>query len=151
MLWFLRWVKSNKYLVSKMDLYKEEVMDQYEHPRNMGALEGDDVVFDQDENASCGDSIKFYLRIAKSSDHSPKSAQGSELIITEVRWSGVGCAISLAAASKLSEYLQGRTLQEIKDMAHEELVEKGIGFEVNPGRMKCLMLPIKLVKKILGS
>lgn len=119
-----------------MDLYKEEVMDQYEHPRNTGVLEGDDVIFDQDENASCGDSIKYFLRIEKGK-------------IMEVMWNGVGCAISLAAASKLSEYLQGRTLQEIKDMAHEELVEKGIGFEVNPGRMKCLMLPVKVVKKIL--
>ncbi len=132
-----------------MDLYREEVMDHYEHPRNQGELVGDDVIYDHEVNASCGDSVQFYLRIAKSSDHSPKSAQGSELRIAEVRWSGVGCAITTASASKLSEYLQGQTLREIKDMSEEELAQKGIGFEVNPGRIKCLMLPIKVVKKIL--
>lgn len=76
--------------------------------------------YDHEVNASCGDSVQFYLRIARSSDHSPKSAQGSELIIAEVRWSGVGCAIT-ASASKLSEYLQGQTLQEIKDMSEDSL------------------------------
>lgn len=134
-----------------MDLYREEVMDHYENPRNQGELMGDDVIYDHEVNASCGDSVQFYLRIAKSSDRSPKGTQGSELMITEVRWSGVGCAITTASASKLSEYLQGQTLQEIRDMSEEELARKGIGFEVNPGRIKCLMLPIKVVKKLLAK
>ena len=132
-----------------MDLYREEVMDHYEHPRNQGELVGDDVLAERDSNASCGDMIQFYLRIAKSSDRSPKITQGSELIITEVKWKGIGCAITTAAASKLSEYLQGRTLQVVREMSEEELLKNGVGFEVNPGRMKCLMLPIKVVKKLI--
>lgn len=131
-----------------MDLYREEVMDHYEHPRNQGELTGDDVIFDHEVNASCGDSVQYYIRIAKSSDHLPITTQGSELIITEIRWSGVGCAITTASASKLSEYLRGLTLKEINDMSEEEMAKKGIGFEVNPGRIKCLMLPIRVVKKI---
>jgi nitrogen fixation NifU-like protein len=119
-----------------MDLYREEVMDHYEHPRNQGELVGDDVIYDHEVNASCGDSVQFYLRIVNGK-------------IVEVKWTGVGCAITTASASKLSEYLQGQTLREIKDMSEEELAQKGIGFEVNPGRIKCLMLPIKVVKKIL--
>jgi len=119
-----------------MDLYREEVMDHYEHPRNQGELVGDDVINDHEVNASCGDSVQFYLKI-------------NDGKIVEVKWSGVGCAITTASASKLSEYLQGQTLQEIKDMSEEELAKKGIGFEVNPGRIKCLMLPIKVVKKII--
>ena len=125
-----------------MDLYREEVMDHYEHPRNQGELVGDDVIYDHEVNASCGDSVQFYIKLEG------KSKRGK--IITQVKWSGVGCAITTASASKLSEYLQGQTLQEIKDMSEEELAQKGIGFEVNPGRIKCLMLPIKVVKKILS-
>jgi len=123
-------------LENNMDLYREEVMDHYEHPRNQGELVGDDVINDHEVNASCGDSVQFYLKI-------------NDGKIVEVKWSGVGCAITTASASKLSEYLQGQTLQEIKDMSEEELAKKGIGFEVNPGRIKCLMLPIKVVKKII--
>ena len=42
-----------------MDLYKEEVMDHYEHPRNQGELTGNDVVTERDSNASCGDMVQF--------------------------------------------------------------------------------------------
>lgn len=121
-----------------MDMYREEVMDHYEHPRNQGEIMGDDVLNDRDSNASCGDMVQFYLQI-------------KEGIIVDVRWKGIGCAITTAAASKLSEYLKGRLLKSVQKMDEEDLLKKGIEFEVNPGRMKCLMLPVKVVKKILGN
>jgi nitrogen fixation NifU-like protein len=119
-----------------MDLYREDVMDHYEHPRNQGELIGDDVMAEKESNASCGDMVQFYLKIEVG-------------VITEVKWRGIGCAITTASASKLSEYLQGKSLKDIRKMSEEELLIKGVGFEVNPGRMKCLMLPVKVVKKIL--
>jgi nitrogen fixation NifU-like protein len=124
-----------------MDLYREEVMDHYEHPRNQGELVGDDVIYDHEVNASCGDSVQFYLKLEG------KSEKGK--VIVDVKWSGVGCAIT-TASPVLSEYLQGQDLKVLKSMSEDELVKKGIGFEVNPGRIKCLMLPIKVVKKILS-
>jgi len=124
-----------------MDMYREDVMDHYEHPRNQGSF-GDaqdkDVLTARDSNASCGDMVKFYIRIAKGK-------------IIEVRWEGIGCAITTAAASKLSEYLQGQSLKVVQKMSEEELVRKGVGFEVNPGRSKCLMLPVIVVGKILKN
>lgn len=122
-----------------MDLYREDVMDHYEHPRNQGELMGDDVLSDRDSNASCGDMVQFFIKVAK------------EGIITEVKWKGIGCAITTASASKLSEYLQGQSLKDLQKMSDEELLKKGVGFEVNPGRIKCLMLPVKVVKKLLGN
>lgn len=119
-----------------MDLYKEEVMDHYEHPRNQGQLDGENVVTEQATNASCGDMTQFYLRVEKG-------------VIKEVKWRGSGCAITIAAASKLSEYLEGKTKREIEKMSEEELTKIGVGFEVNPGRIKCLMLPSRAVKKLL--
>ena len=119
-----------------MDLYREDVMDHYEHPRNQGDLQGDNVIQEKESNASCGDMVQFYLRIKNG-------------IITEVKWKGIGCAITTAASSKFSEYLIGKNLGKIKAMSEDELVHDGVGFEVNPGRIKCLTLPIKLVKKIL--
>ncbi len=121
-----------------MDLYKEDVMDHYENPRNQGEIEGEGVVRERDSNASCGDMIEFFI----------KSDKG---VIKEAKWRGVGCAISTAAASKLSVYLQGRTLKEVQAMSEEELLKTGVGLEVSPGRMKCLILPVKVVKTIVGS
>jgi len=127
-----------------MDIYQEEVMDHYEHPRNQGELTGKDVVTARDANASCGDIVQYYVRL-----HVSTSTR--QHVIQEVKWKGIGCAITTAAASKLSEYLQGRTLQELREMSDDQLLKQAVGFEVNPGRMKCLTLPIKVVRKILGS
>ena len=120
-----------------MDLYKEEVMDHYEHPRNQGEIDCPDLE-GKDSNASCGDMVQYYLKVEKGK-------------IVEVKWKGIGCAITTAAASKLSEYLQGQALKDMRKMSEEELLKKAIGFEVNPGRMKCLMLPVKVVKKLLSN
>lgn len=120
-----------------MDLYKEDVMDHYENPRNQGELEGSDILSERDSNASCGDMVQYYFKV--------KSGK-----IVEVKWKGIGCAITTAAASKLSEYLKGKKVEEIRKLGEQELVEQGIGFEVNPGRIKCLTLPVNVVKKLLS-
>lgn len=120
-----------------MDMYREDVLDHYEHPRNQGELTGEGVETARDSNASCGDMVQFYIKVAKGT-------------IIEVKWKGIGCAITTAAASKLSEYLQGQALQDIEKMSENELAKNGIGFEVNPGRMKCLMLPVRVVKKLIS-
>ena len=120
-----------------MDIYAEEVMDHYENPRNQGELTGDDVQSARDSNASCGDMIQMYFRVIDGK-------------ITEVKWKGIGCAISTAASSKLSEYLIGKPFATIQKMSEEELTDK-IGFTINPGRMKCLTLSVRVVGKLITS
>ncbi len=120
-----------------MDLYREDVMDHYEHPRNQGEIECPDFE-GKDSNASCGDMIQFQLKI-------------EDGVIVDAKWKGIGCAITTAAASKLSEYLKGKSIESLRAMSDEEMAAKGIGIEVNPGRIKCLMLPVKVVRKLLGS
>ncbi len=121
-----------------MDMYREDVMDHYEHPRNQGELVGDDVVTERDSNASCGDMVQFFLKVE----------QGK---IVDVKWKGIGCAITTAAASKLSEYLVGKKIEDIRKLGEGELVKKAIGFEINLGRSKCLTLPVKVVKSLCRS
>lgn len=113
-------------------------MDHYENPRNQGELSGDDVLFERDSNASCGDMVQYFLKIEKEK-------------IVDVKWKGLGCAITTAASSKLSEYLIGKSLTSLREMNDEQLANKGIGFVVNAGRIKCLMLPVKVVRKLLGN
>lgn len=125
-----------------MDLYTEDVLDHSEHPRNMGELTGEGVLLARDSNASCGDMVQFYIQIVG------KSANQR---ISQVKWKGIGCAITTAAASKLSEWLVGKNLDEIKKMSEEELVESGVGFTVNPGRSKCLTLPVRVLKKLVEN
>lgn len=120
-----------------MDLYREEVMDHYEHPRNQGNLSGEGVISESENNASCGDRVQLFIKVKNG-------------VVEQVKWEGEGCAIMSASASKLSEYLQGQALKDLKEMSEEELAKKGVGFEVNVGRMKCLMLSVKAVKKLVA-
>lgn len=118
-----------------MDIYREDILDHYENPRNMGAIDKPDLE-GRDSNASCGDMIQFELKVVDGR-------------IVEAKWKGIGCAISTAAASKLSEWLHGKTLSAVGKMSDEEILKEGIGFEVNPGRMKCLTLPVRVVRKMV--
>lgn len=110
-------------------------MDHYEHPRNQGEIQDSDFE-GKDSNASCGDMVQFQLRV-------------EDNIVVEVKWKGIGCAITTAAASKLSEYIQGRKLKELRGMSEEQLLKEAIGFEVNPGRVKCLTLPVRLIVEVI--
>ncbi len=121
-----------------MDIYREEVLDHYKTPRNQGKLVGDDVLTTSGANSSCGDSITIYLKVSSG-------------IVEEMKWEGAGCAISTAAASKLSQYLPGKTVRELTEMSESTLTNEAIGIAVNPGRIKCLTLPATVVKKLLGN
>ncbi len=98
-----------------MDIYKEEVMDHSEHPRNQGSFDNisvkggqaGQVLAGRDSNASCGDMMQFQLRIEDGK-------------IIEVKWKGVGCAITTASASKLSEHLKGQALEAVREMSEEK-------------------------------
>ena len=74
--------------------YREEIIDHYKHPRNFSDLE-EPCISVRENNASCGDMVEVKGRLTK------------EGRIDVLRWRGVGCAISTAAASMLSEKVVG--------------------------------------------
>ena len=65
--------------------------------------------------------------------------------IKDVRFSAVGCAISKASASMLSDAIIGRTLDEIQHLTKEDVIEE-MGIDLGPVRLKCALLPLKVVK-----
>src|SRR3989304_1497007 len=80
------------------ELYQELIVDHSKHPRNFGKLEPADHEA-TGYNPLCGDKVTVYLKI--------ESGLG-----TAPRFQGVGCAISTASASLMTERLKGRTLAE---------------------------------------
>jgi nitrogen fixation NifU-like protein len=65
--------------------------------------------------------------------------------IEQVRFSGKGCAISQAAASMLSEEIEGKTLDEVKVLGKQDVLEM-LGIPISMARMKCALLSLKVVK-----
>ncbi len=65
--------------------------------------------------------------------------------MTDVRFSGKGCAISQASASMLSESVRGERIEDVARMQQDRVLEN-IGIGISPARMKCAMLGLKVLK-----
>jgi nitrogen fixation protein NifU and related proteins len=114
------------------DLYRELIIDRYKNPLYRGELDPHDYSY-EDENPLCGDHIRIDLRV---------DAQNQ---ISEVAFSGHGCAISQASADLLLESIVGKSLDEVKKVSKEELLEL-LGIELGPVRLKCALLSLKVLK-----
>ena len=114
-----------------MDLYAEEIIDHYKHPRHFGHL-ADPTLTYHDSNPFCGDEITLELKIENDK-------------VVDVAFSGHGCAISRAAASMMTEEIIGKPLAELKEWSKDEVLDL-LGIEVGPVRMKCALLPLKAMK-----
>lgn len=115
------------------DFYREEILEHYTHPHHYGRLESPDISHEEN-NPLCGDQVRFDLKLADDGQ-----------TVADVRFSGVGCAISKASASMLSDLLIGQTLDEIKAMTKEDVLDE-LGIDLGPVRLKCALLPLKVVK-----
>ncbi len=114
------------------DLYREVILDHYKNPRHHGTLDPHDFSY-QDENPLCGDVIRMDVRL---DDHQR---------VTEVAFSGKGCAISQASASMLTESIVGKTLEEVKQIGKDDILEM-LGIQLGPTRLKCALLSLKVLK-----
>jgi len=118
------------------DMYREYILDHYRNPRNYGRLEEPDI-HAEDSNPLCGDQVRLDLKI----DNGHVSA---------VRFSGRGCAISQASASMLTEMIDGRPLDEVKQLRREDILD-ALGIEINPARQKCALLSLKVLFMALSG
>jgi len=114
------------------DLYRELIIEHYKNPSHRGSLNPHDIAF-EDENPLCGDQIRIELRL------------GDDGQITEALFNGHGCAISQASADLLMESIQGKSLEEVKALTKDDIMEM-LGIELGPVRIKCALLSLKVLK-----
>lgn len=124
-------------------LYQEVILDHYKRPHHKGLVSGDIQV--HHINPSCGDDVTLSLKI----DHQK---------VGEISWDGVGCSISQASVSIMSDLLIGKSISEADsilesfvsmmqskgaDQGDEEVLEDGValaGVSKYPARIKCALL-----------
>ncbi|MBI3243822.1 MAG: SUF system NifU family Fe-S cluster assembly protein [Chloroflexi bacterium] len=114
------------------DMYRELILDHYKNPRNKGKLEPADISY-EDDNPLCGDRIRIDIRLDENNH------------VKEAAFSGQGCAISQASASMLTEEIVGKSLDELKQIGKENILEM-LGIELGPVRLKCALLSLKVLK-----
>jgi nitrogen fixation NifU-like protein len=113
------------------EMYQEIILDYYRNPRNKGALPHPDIV-SNDANTSCGDEITMHVLV--------KDGR-----IGNCRFSGKGCAISQAAASMLTEYALGKSLDEVAKFNKQDALNL-INIPISCVRLKCALLGLKVLK-----
>lgn len=120
-----------------MDLYRDLILDYYKHPRNFGHLAHVDATAES-YNATCGDRIMMEIVLDKK--HKVK----------DIRFSGVGCAISIASASMITEKVIGMDVQKILDLPVQSILDV-FGTSLTPSRTKCATLPLEVLHKAILS
>jgi len=119
-----------------MDIYRENILDHYRNPRNYGKLLKPDITQIGD-NPLCGDSISIQIQVSRDK-------------LTEIRFTGKGCAISMAATSMLTEHVQEMNLSDLRKLSKDDILEL-LGTTLSPTRLKCALLPVKTLQVAVNA
>jgi nitrogen fixation NifU-like protein len=119
-------------------LYSDVLLDHFRNPRNYGSLPYPDIAHEE-FNPLCGDRIRVELEIRDNR-------------IAAARFVGDGCAISIAAASLLTELVLGAEIDEgavisgVETQDIASLLLSSLKCDIKPSRMKCALLPLEALR-----
>ena len=127
------------------DIYHEMIVDYSRNPVNYETpdqrklddsfFNSTDVTF-HDSNPLCGDSIDIGMKIDDDK-------------VTDIKFTGRGCAICMACTSVLTEIAKGKTLDEVRKIDKTDVLSE-LGLEhLQAVRIKCALLSLKVVKSAL--
>ena len=130
------------------DLYRRVIMDHYQAPRNMGEMEDADATI-QLKNPTCGDQITLQMKVEDGK-------------ITNAKFKGEGCSISMSSASMMTDAVKGLKVEDALDLA-DRFSKMMLGEDVEtedfddiealqgvckfPARIKCATLAWKAMEK----
>lgn len=117
------------------EIYQEFIIELYKNPLNFGEIESDYKA--EVYNASCGDRIILFLKVEEGK-------------IIDAKHSGKGCAISQASASLFTEYIKGKSIEEVARLTKDDILKLiKIDLSKNPTRIRCALLPLDALKKAI--
>ncbi|SFL95903.1 Fe-S cluster assembly sulfur transfer protein SufU [Salibacterium qingdaonense] len=134
-------------------LYRQVIMDHYKNPRNKGDMEGETLHVNMN-NPTCGDRIQLQLKVEDDK-------------ISDAKFVGEGCSISLSSASMMTEAVKGQPVENALEMSdifsqmvqgedYDDKYDLGDiealqGVTKFPARIKCATLAWKAMEKGLGN
>ena len=117
-------------------VYSDVIRERWRRPRFRGELPGASASA-EDVNPLCGDRVRLMVRLAGD-------------IVEAARFTGDSCAICTASADVLAEMIHGRNAHEAAGLDAEDVLGV-LQADVRPTRMRCVTLPITVLKQALGS
>ncbi|MBM4760752.1 Fe-S cluster assembly sulfur transfer protein SufU [Bacillus sp. B15-48] len=135
-------------------LYRQVIMDHYKSPRNKGVLEEDGSLTINMNNPTCGDRIQLTMKVENG-------------IVTDSRFDGEGCSISMSSASMMTQAIKGKKIEDAIKMSkifsdmmlgkeYDDSIDLGDiealqGVAKFPARIKCATLAWKAMEKGLNE
>lgn len=113
-------------------LYSDVILDHFRNPRNFGSLPHPHITH-EGLNPLCGDRIRIELELRNG-------------VITKARFQGDGCAISLAAASLLTDLIVDSDIDDGEIISNAALLSS-LESDIKPARMKCALLPLEVLRE----
>ena len=118
-------------------MYTEKVMDHFQHPRNVGEIEGASGVGTVG-NAKCGDIMRIYLDIDDKSH-----------IIKDCKFKTFGCGAAIATSSMATEMIKGKPLSEALQLTNKAVAEALDGLP--PVKMHCSVLAEEALRSAISD
>jgi len=118
------------------EMYREHILYHYRHPHNFGMLEGSDKEHSK-HNPLCGDNLTIQLLLKNNK-------------ISNVKFNGSGCAISIASASLLTDKVKNMAIDDVKMLKAADLLEL-IMIPISPVRLRCALLSLEAIQEALSK
>jgi nitrogen fixation protein NifU and related proteins len=130
-------------------LYRQVIMDHYKNPRNKGVIEDGNLTINMN-NPTCGDRIQLSMNVVDG-------------IVTDAKFEGEGCSISMSSASMMTQAIKGKNINDaiklsnvfsnmMQGKEYEDDLDLGDiealqGVSKFPARIKCATLAWKAMEK----
>jgi nitrogen fixation NifU-like protein len=113
--------------------YSDKVIDHYENPRNVGAMDkGDPTVGTGMVGApACGDVMKLQIKV------------GANGLIEDAKFKTYGCGSAIASSSLVTEWVKGKTLDEAMGIKNTQIAEE---LALPPVKIHCSILAEDAIK-----
>ena len=118
--------------------YSEKVIDHYENPRNVGALDkdSDDVGTGMVGAPACGDVMKLQIKV------------GKDGVIEDAKFKTYGCGSAIASSSLVTEWVKGKTLDEAAQIKNTDIAQH---LALPPVKIHCSVLAEDAIKAAIAD
>lgn len=117
--------------------YSEKVIDHYENPRNVGALDAQDkeIGTGMVGAPACGDVMRLQLKV-------------KDGVIEDAKFKTYGCGSAIASSSLVTEWVKGKTLDEAQAIKNMDIAEE---LALPPVKIHCSVLAEDAIKAAIDD
>src|SRR5690349_22895242 len=119
--------------------YSEKVIDHYENPRNVGTLDKEDASVGTGlvGAPACGDVMRLQIRVNPETE-----------VVEDAKFKTFGCGSAIASSSLVTEWVKGKTLDQVMELKNSQIVEE---LNLPPVKIHCSVLAEDAIKSAIAD